>query len=404
LVIGVAILGVVSVVLAGAFIVAERTKTDTADRFKESHDTQIAAAYLANDVQTMSSIADPCASGENLVSFANSDGSTTSYSWDASTTRVSRTVCNAGANAVTPIARLVNTKPDVTCTGGCSVGSRPNKVKVRVAESSGYTYTLVGTRRLRSDTSALVVGDYPRLLILKNGSVTTSGNGTVTVNGNVILNPGASASGSGFSYGTIEVTDGSCGSRPRCSVRQQEVPDPFAGLPLPRAAGRPVYTDGNPAHGPGVYRSTPLTFPNGDTVLQAGEYIVESGFSLAGKARIIGSAGVLLYNGCAADSTGCSNSGRLSIEGNSQYLTLEPYRGGDYGATGIVYWQPPGNTQPFTVAGNGETSNLHGVIYAPTANPITLAIGNSKGSVAGWVIGKYVVASGSPGSDAVIGG
>ena len=76
LVIAVAILGLVMVVLAGAFIVSERTHVATATRFKESHDTQIASAYLANDVQSATELTSTvCGGGSGLVNFSYPDGS-----------------------------------------------------------------------------------------------------------------------------------------------------------------------------------------------------------------------------------------------------------------------------------------------------------------------------------------
>src|SRR6476646_827608 len=56
LIIGVAIVGLLTTAMASALIVTLRTTGVTNKRMSESHDVQITSAYLANDVQSAASV------------------------------------------------------------------------------------------------------------------------------------------------------------------------------------------------------------------------------------------------------------------------------------------------------------------------------------------------------------
>src|SRR5262249_50034833 len=145
------------------------------------------------------------------------------------------------------------------------------------------------------------------------------------------------------------VSPGTC-SGCTWTSRQSAVPDPFAGLAIPSESGLPVFTDGDPAHGPGVYRTKALTFPNGATTLAAGTYIVESGFSFAAKANVSGE-GVLLFNGCGAGAPGgCANNGTFSIAGQNT-ITLDTTTAGP---NGMAIWQPVANRSALSIDGQGN--------------------------------------------------
>ena len=62
-----------------------------------------------------------------------------------------------------------------------------------------------------------------------------------------------------------------------------------------------------------------------------------------------------------------------------------------------MIWQPASNATELRIAGNGSTTTISGVIYAPTANPITLGTGNGTSSTA-YVIGKYISVTGNGGA------
>src|SRR5690242_5451403 len=81
LLVAIAILGVVAAVIGQAFVVSAETTNATAQRFSESHDAQVASAYLANDVQsTIGLTPTSCGGVASLVNFNYPDnGGIASY-------------------------------------------------------------------------------------------------------------------------------------------------------------------------------------------------------------------------------------------------------------------------------------------------------------------------------------
>jgi prepilin-type N-terminal cleavage/methylation domain-containing protein len=428
----IALLGVISGVLAMAFVVSGRSASDTSQRLKESHDAQIASAYLATDVQSATSLTSSTCpttsslSGSvNLINFSY-DGQNSIASWYYGSTgreqQVVRAFCAPGGGVVSdaPIVHFAGAAPAVTCIdpSSCGAGSKPNKVKLSftehntVSNANDYTFAVSGTRRQYAGAGdPALPGGLPRLLALSSGSgcgglaLSTTGNGSLTVNdGDVIVDstctPAVQRSGNGsfgIPSGDLQiVSPGTCSG---CTIespvsRLLPVPDPFGGLTLPDESGRTVWTDGNPAHGPGVYRGTPLSFPNGNTVLAPGEYIVESGFSFAGQATVDGTAGVLLFNGCGLNApVSCTNNGMLSVTGQVS-LNLNPINIGPYAQTNLVFWQPVLNNSIVTIAGNGAANSLSGVVYAPGAASVNLSSGNGGLNI-GYVVAPTVSVSGN---------
>jgi prepilin-type N-terminal cleavage/methylation domain-containing protein len=408
LLISIVILGIVVAVIANAFITSSKHTAVTSQRFNESHDAQIATAYFANDVQSAAAItASTCgiAGGmTNLVNFSYDGASTiASYFHGASggESRVVRRFCDATGQSEDVLVHYAGGVPTVSCEGGCDPGTnpRPNKVEITIVEhndvlgSNDYTFTLRGSRRIYAANAAPPApGELPTLLALGGGnSLSSTGSSCLTVNGTVIVNssakPAATIQKTGcyapssmqiFGVGTC--SGAGCGPY---TNRTTPVPDPLAGLPVP-GAGLTVYTDGDPSHGPGIYRTTPLTFPNGPTTLVPGIYVMEAGADFNNKADVQGN-GVLLYNGCAAGFS-CANNGQISITGNvetSLHLTpttIEPY-------AGITIWQSAGNTQTVTLRGNGNIS-IGGILYLPNAQ---LSLGGDSGvPTVGKVIAKSV--------------
>jgi hypothetical protein len=400
---------------------------------KESHDAQIASAYLATDVQSAQQITSatctptsPLSGQVNLVNFSY-DGAGSIASWYYGTSgtekQVTRTFCAPGGGLLSeaPIVHFAGPQPLVTCPPvACDPAAtpRPNKVKITftehnpVSSSDDYPFAVSGTRRQYAGdlTTLPSPGDLPRLLALAGSSgcgglaLATTGNGSLTVNGgDIIVNstcqPAVQRSGNGLlstpSGGLQIVAPGTCSGCTQSPIpRVTPVPDPFLGLALPDENGQPVFTDGNPAHGPGVYRGTALSFPNGITVMAPGVYIVESGFSFAGQAEVDGGAGVLLFNGCGLNAPGsCTNSGALSVTGQVS-LSLNPTTSGSYQGTSLVFWQPAANHSSITIAGNGAANSLNGVVYAPGASSVNLSSGNG-GLTIGYVVAPSITVSGN---------
>jgi hypothetical protein len=262
------------------------------------------------------------------------------------------------------------------------------------------------------------VSGFPPLLALgtTGTQVTLQGShANLTVNGTIIVDSTASPAvsvnnnNSAFTYTSLQIlSPGTCsGCNGGYTGRMDAVSDPLVNLAMPDESGMSVFTDGNPAHGQGVYRTVPITFPNNQTtVLASGIYIAEAGFSFPSKAVVNGTAGVLLFNGCGLHAPGgCANTGPFSVAGQTS-INLNPPTSGPYSASalgnkGLVLWQPLANTSPINISGNGSiSSSFAGVIYAPGATSITLGAGNAGLSI-GAVIGKSYTISGSGNSGTV---
>jgi hypothetical protein len=153
--------------------------------------------------------------------------------------------------------------------------------------------------------------------------------------------------------------------------------DPFAGLAYPDEAGLPVYTNGV-YQGPGVYRTTPLSFSGNNQVftMAAGTYILEAGMSVS-SGSIVRGTDVLLFNGCGRNSTACAagtGSGAFSFTGQSS-LQLDPPQTGPYQF--LLLWQPQANTSPISMAGGAQATLLKGIVYAPGSTGLSLGAGGA---------------------------
>jgi hypothetical protein len=263
-------------------------------------------------------------------------------------------------------------------------------VKLTVTAADGYTYSLSASRRIYAGAgNPPNPGPGPQLLTLGGGglSASSSGGGSLTVNGKVVVNSSGNPAVRRTNNAALNASGGieivSPGTCSGCTATSRSLPlaDPYAGLPLPDeapfvTAGK-VFTDGNPSHGPGVYRNTALTFDSTTAPLASGIYIVESGFRFQGTdARIAGpaSGGVLLFNGCGLNAPGsCQNNGNFQL--TSGNLDLEPINDGSvYAQAGLVLWQPAANTTNMNIGGGSQASSIDGLIYAPTAD-LTLSAG-----------------------------
>ena len=121
----ISILGIIAGVFATALVVSGKSAAQTTQRLKESHDAQLASAYLATDVQSAQSVTGetsnaaftcppttPLTGQQNLLNF-NYDGDKSIASWYYGTSgdekQVTRTFCTSGG-ALQSEAPIVHSK------------------------------------------------------------------------------------------------------------------------------------------------------------------------------------------------------------------------------------------------------------------------------------------------------
>ena len=151
LMIAIAITGLIVSAIAGALIVSFATTGVTQTRLAESHDVQVTSAYLANDVQSAASV--------NLASGGTCSGASTplvTFNYDHGNAVYA---CGTAANGETQVTRRFGgdtvvlahfagtARPTVTCAPNAGCGGTVNSVTMAFTEASGYSYTLVGSRR-----------------------------------------------------------------------------------------------------------------------------------------------------------------------------------------------------------------------------------------------------------------
>jgi hypothetical protein len=266
------------------------------------------------------------------------------------------------------------------------------------------------------------------LLGTSGTTVTTTGNGTLTVkNGAILTNSTSSGAmtttGNGTldSYGTgaaLDIATGgtlSCGGSctPSTATAISPIADPFSQLPAPAVSGTPTAFScgGNQSKTiqPGVYSSISIT-ANCTVSMDPGVYVIEGSMSMSGNADDKSVAtttnGVMLYFTCsgysATNTTACNsgtaetcNSNGLSMSGNA-VLNLTAPTTGTYTGMGLFYDRNlnsavclTGNSAPsigtmyaklsnLTVTGNGGTQS------AIVMNSVTLT-GNGSLSIDGSV-------------------
>jgi prepilin-type N-terminal cleavage/methylation domain-containing protein len=180
LLVAMAILGIIIPAIGAALISIIHNTNATNQRFAESHDAQITAAYFANDVQSVAvtgtvtpgsaSYDTACdrAGDTSLIEFKwwqyDTTGSISSYNLVVYSTEpvsgslppvhlLRRRFCQ-GPNGVTPslvtdvvAGHLVSgATPPAVCTSRCA-GQPANAVAMSVTESSGYLFVVSGVGR-----------------------------------------------------------------------------------------------------------------------------------------------------------------------------------------------------------------------------------------------------------------
>ena len=179
------ILGILISAIGGALIVSLKTSKATQQRFAQSHDVQIASAYVANDVQSASSINVAPSTGN--CSGASVDLVTFTYSMTGHPTAVYR--CGTASNGETQVTRTFNGGPPIVIAHFAGA-ARPNVVvtydqahpTVPVAVTMTFTkgsdctldctYTLFGYRRTFDPTGGVGTGGPPTgdVVLLSTGT------------------------------------------------------------------------------------------------------------------------------------------------------------------------------------------------------------------------------------------
>lgn len=180
LLVAIAILGIIIPAIGAALVSIIHNTNATNQRFAESHDAQITAAYFANDVQSVAvtgtvspgsaSYDTACdrAGDSSLIEFKwwqyDTTGNISSYNLVVYSTEpvsgslppvrlLRRRFCQ-GPNGVAPslvtdvvAGHLVSgATPPAVCTSHCA-GQPVNAVAMSVTESSGYLFAVSGVRR-----------------------------------------------------------------------------------------------------------------------------------------------------------------------------------------------------------------------------------------------------------------
>lgn len=174
LMIAIAITGLIVSAIAGALIVSFATTGVTQARLAESHDVQITSAYLANDVQSAASV--------NLSSGGTCSGASTTlvtFNYEHGNAEYA---CGTAANGETQVTRRFGgdtvvlahfagaARPTVTCAPNAGCGGTVNSVTMAFSEASGYSYTLVGSRRGYSSGGGTGTGSPPEVTVLSTGT------------------------------------------------------------------------------------------------------------------------------------------------------------------------------------------------------------------------------------------
>jgi len=408
--ISITILGVVAAAIAFAFVATAKDTVGIADRFRESHDAQIASAYLATDVQSSGSIAGAsCAAGQSaVIGFQYSDGSLASYCYASGILSRSFTGTPSGT---TILVRKGNGSPTTTCfnPGGCAPTSTPTKVTISVPENDSYTYALAGARRGFLNPNGNAISARGGLITLGSGQTVNVSGGTLTINGQLIVN---SNTGSPTINGGSRITTsqgirilqgGTCsGCSPAPTSFTPAIPDPFGSVLQCPSAGCPSgpnLGDVSKSSGsitPGVFHDLTI---NGPVSFAPGVYVVTDFLAFKSGTGNLTLDGVSFYFGCSAYPTPCASGedgGSFRFQqGSTETITLNPYTGGDFANTGIGLFLDRNNIGQVGCSNTstGITSGIsiiRGALYARSAC-VTLSGG---GSIPGGVVAAEVVVTG----------
>lgn len=389
LLITIAILSIVMVALAGAFIAVVKTNQTTNDRIGQSHDAQLVANYLVQDAQSangagVSTTALCGASGTVVLSLTwsamdssfNQSSRSVSYtlSGPAGGQTLTRWTCGGpGGSAHTTVSHNVLSVAAPTCTNSsASTACVANSLGLvlDVTEATGaansYLYHLNAAFR---DSFGAPSAQFPTfsslpLIALGAGSgtcVSFNGNGTVT-----LPVGGGAAANCGGNYGnhaglmdangnwSFVSSTSSCSGCTNWHSPAPPVADPYASIAPPVVAGSPSAASCSKGGtlSPGIYTNVTL---NGDCTLLTGRYeITGSLIGLSGNALTSGQGGVRIYFTSAAASIDPGTQGSVSL---TPLIDASPWS-----KMSIVM---PASTASISFAGQGNVTT--GGFYAPKA-------------------------------------
>ena len=183
--ISMAILGILITAVGGALIVSLRTTEATKARLSQSHDVQIASAYVANDVQSASSVDVPgstsncSAAFTTLVTFTYGTAGHPTAVYECGTatngeTQIRRTFNNGTAIVIAHFAGT--SRPDVLVTYDPAQPTIPVSVTMTFTKASDCTldctYTLFGSRRSFDPSGGVGTGGPPTgdVVLLSTGA------------------------------------------------------------------------------------------------------------------------------------------------------------------------------------------------------------------------------------------
>jgi prepilin-type N-terminal cleavage/methylation domain-containing protein len=453
LIIAISILGIVSGVLATAFVVSGRTTTQVGVRYNESHDAQLASAYLATDVQGAAAITPTTCFAGGLDSLVNFSGdaatpapaaasypiTTYFYGTVGSQNQVVRRSCSGPTQAdLTSDSALIYfsasagpNSPKVFCNGapGCDPTApatrTPKTVKMtftdhnRADNTDDYVYSLTGSRRSQLSPTGSALPRHASLMALgTTGTTLIVTGGTLSVNSAIVVNSDMTHSGGGLDclgiqiVGSLSPPGSGCVGGPTTKLGSA-VPDPFAGLPqCPQAAGCPSGSGPGPnlpsgaPSGPGVYHDVTI---DSAVAFPPGIYVITGLLDVKSGANGLNLAGVTLYFACTSYPTPCppgSQGGSFLFRQGSGTVTLTPVTSGEYAATpqfpGISIFIDRNNVASSYAAPNGRptpiftsgTTNAIGAVYALSAQ-VTVTGG---GSFSGGIVSKTFDISGGSGT------
>ena len=168
LLIAMSVLGIISTTIALTFVTGVRSTIDAQSRFIESFDGQFMSIYFPVDASSATGVrkdvttcAEAAGAGEtSVVFFKWSEGGVAkaaSYFTRTSSgvKQLMRRKCSAAATASELIMseNIPTTNPAISCTGtgtpcpGTGTGTTFTTVSIAMIETSGYSYTITGTRR-----------------------------------------------------------------------------------------------------------------------------------------------------------------------------------------------------------------------------------------------------------------
>ena len=173
LIVGMVITVIIIGAIGSALVVSFRTTDVTQQRMAESHDAQISSAYLANDVQSAASVhlgpgGNCSGSSTELITFAYASHPAV-YSCGTSNGEIRVTRTFGGASVV--LAHFAEAaKPTVTCSPNTDCSGAIASVEIAFTEASGYTYTLLGSRRGYSESGGGGSGSPGDITLLSTGA------------------------------------------------------------------------------------------------------------------------------------------------------------------------------------------------------------------------------------------